>query len=172
MMREVLYLGISLILIATVFASGCSESPPEEYNEPPESPEEFENPRWFSDSMRWLTDDEKDKVIEIALNTPEALRQQEGDSIYKTELGWIAIVWEDSESATWWALDYETVETGIPAYVPKSAVIYPRVLIHWGEPEKWQVMVAVDLETEEAVLVEENPARGEIARQLLYTGKY
>lgn len=162
MMRKVLYLGTSLILIAAVFAGGCPEPPPEERNEP-EHPEEFESPRWFSDSMRWLTDGEKDKVIKIALNTPEASRQQERESIYKTELGWIAIVWENSEPAAWWALDYETVEAGIPAYVPKSAVIYTRVLIHFGEPEKWQVMVAVDLETEEAVLVEENPARGEIA---------
>jgi hypothetical protein len=59
-------------------------------------------------------------------------------------------------------LEYETVETGIPAYVPQSAVIYPRVLIHFGDPEDWQVMVAVDLESEKAVLVEENPARGAI----------
>jgi hypothetical protein len=153
-MKKGLLLAVVLLMGIALVVGGCSESPPEEYNEPPENTEEFENPRWFSDSMRWLTDDEKDKVIEIALSTSEALRELEEESVYKAEVDWIAM-----DNSTWWVLDYETVEAGIPAYVPKSAVIYPRVLIHFGEPEQWQVMVAVDLDTEEVVFVEENPAR-------------
>jgi hypothetical protein len=68
---------------------------------------------------------------------------------------------EDSEYTTWWVLDYEVVETGIPAYVPQAVVIYPRVMLHFGEPEEWQVMVAVDLEAGEAVIIDENPPREE-----------
>jgi len=37
-----------------------------------------------------LTDEEKDRFIEIALNTPEALRYLENESKYSTEVRWVA----------------------------------------------------------------------------------
>ena len=152
--RKRLWLAVSLLVALALLVGGCTGPPPEERASPPANPEALENPRWFSDSLRWLTDDEKDRLIEIALNTPEALRQLEKESLYKTEVNWMAM-----NNSTWWKLDYEAVESGIPAYIPQSAVFYSHVLIRFGEPERWQVMVAVDLDTEKVVLVEENPAR-------------
>ncbi len=128
-------------------------------------------------SLRWLTDAEKDRVIEIALNTPQALKQLEKYSQYKTSLSWIAIVWDSAEYeySEYWGFEYEVVETGIPrGYseiitsdgekivsfgVPEEAEIYSRVTINFGEPPRWQVSVAVNPDTERVALVEENPFR-------------
>lgn len=167
-MREILCLVAGLLVVVFLLVGGCTVQPtrPSEEEElPPEEkaePVTMEGPKWFPESdknFRQLTDSEKEKVIEIALNTPEALRQLEEESTYRTNLSWIAIVWEDSGYSEWWGLDYEVVENGIPAFVSKSAVFYPRVVIDFGEPAQWQVSVAVDLEAEKVVLVEENPAR-------------
>jgi len=123
-------------------------------------------------SLRWLTDAEKDRVIEIALNTPEALKQLEKESHYETSLSWIAIVWDNSEYSEYRGLDYEWVEEKIlppppkdmppgvvMSTVPESAEFYSRVVINFGEPPRWQVMVAVNPDTEKVALVEENPFR-------------
>jgi hypothetical protein len=150
-MKKGLLLTAVLLVGITLVVGGCAKSLPEEGNELPLT---LDNSIWFSDSLRWLTDDEKDRLIEIALSTPEALRQLEEESVYKAEVNWIAV-----DNSTWWKVDYEAVESGIPAYVPQSAVFYSHVLIRFGEPEQWQVMVAVDLDTEKVVFVEENPAR-------------
>jgi len=148
--RKRLWVVASLLVVA-LLVGGCTEPAPEERNEPPLP---SENARWFPDSLRWLTDDEKDRLIEIALNTPEALRQLEKESVYRTEVNWIAM-----NNSTRWMLDYETVESGISAHIPQSAVFFPPIRIRFGEPERWQVMVAVDLDTEKVVLMAENPAR-------------
>ena len=123
-------------------------------------------------SLRWLTDAEKDRVIEIALNTPEALKQLEKDSHYETRLSWIAIVWRNSEYSEYRGLDYEWVEEEILppppdnlppgvvlSTVPESAEFYSRVVINFGEPPQWQVMAAINPDTGKVALVEENPFR-------------
>ena len=63
-------------------------------------------------------------------------------------------MWADSEAGTWWALDYEIVEQGVPSYVSKSAKWYPGVTIAVGEGTITQMQIAVDLETEEAVMAD------------------
>jgi len=138
--RSRLWLAISLLVIVALLA-GCAGHP-----------EGMESPRR-------LTDNEKDKVVEIALNTPEALRQLETESKYKTEVDWIAIVWNNSQCSAWWHIDYEWETDENLKNVPESAVFYPQVGIRFGEPEEWLVAVAVDLETEKAVLIHEYPAR-------------
>ena len=128
-------------------------------------------------SLRWLTDAEKDRVIEIALNTPEALRQLEKESHYETNLSWIAILWDSAgyEYSEYWGFEYEVVRSGIPRgfsqiitpdgekivgfRVPEEAEIYSRVTINFGEPPRWQVSVAVNPDTGKVALVEENPFR-------------
>ncbi|MGD9117050.1 MAG: hypothetical protein PVJ61_07805 [Dehalococcoidia bacterium] len=155
-------LGIAVLIMAVAVAAVAvgddSELMPELVAETP-SPEGFENPRWFSDSMRWLTAAEKAKAIEIALDTPEALWQLESESVYSTKLEWLARA--SLGLPAWWVLEYETVETGIPAYVPQSVVVYPCVFLYFGDPQHWIIMVAVDLEAEDVVLIDEYPARGE-----------
>jgi len=128
-----------MLVIAALLASGCTGQP-----------------KWR------LTDNEKAKAIEIALSVPEVSRLLEKESKYKAEVSWIAIVWNDSEVVEWWALTNEQVEEekGIPRFVAESAVLYSRVLIRFGEPERTHVIVAVDLDKEGAVFVQKVPARG------------
>jgi len=104
------------------------------------------------ENLRWLTDSEKDRLTEIALNTPKALAYLEEYNQYRTRLGWIAIF-----KGGYTIVDYEAVETGVPLYapyVPQTAVIYPMVHIHFEGPLIRVVMVAVDLNTEMAVFTE------------------
>ena len=128
--------------------------------------------------VRWLTEDEKNRVIEIALHTPEAERAREGyGPQYTASLGWVAIVWDKGgEYSEWRSFDYDIVETGVPrgtvevtpegstekivvAGVPESAEFYAWVVINFGEPPEWQVYVAVNPDTGKVALVEENPFR-------------
>ena len=111
-------------------------------------------------SPRELTEGEKDRVMEIALNTPQASKWRTKESKYKTGLRWIAVVWENSEASEWLSLDYEWEADENYQFIPESAIIYPEVIICFGEPRQWIVQVAVDLDTEKVVLVEEYPARG------------
>jgi len=45
------------------------------------------------EDLRWLTDAEKDRVIEIALNSPKALEMKNDHSQYEVELEWIGVTW-------------------------------------------------------------------------------
>jgi len=110
-------------------------------------------------SPRLLTDEEKEKVIEIALKNPEALEQLEKFSHYNTKLSWIAIVWENSESAEWWGIKYDWENDPNLDLVSGEAEFYSRVVINFGEPPQWQVMAAINPDTGKVALVEENPFR-------------
>ena len=158
-MRKRLYLAASLLVVIALLAGGC-----------------VGHPRGMKD-VRWLTEDEKNRVIEIALGTPEASgRLKEYGSQYTASLGWVAIVWGNSEYSEWRSFDYDIVETGVPrgtvevtpegstekivvAGVPESAELYSWVVINFGEPPEWQVYVAVNPDTGKVALVEENPFR-------------
>jgi len=106
------------------------------------------------ENLRWLTEDEKEKAINIALSTPEAAMLLDEQNVYNAEVSWVAIRWEHSTAAELWILDYDIVAEGIPESVPESAVIYPMVYLKFGEPIEQHLMVAVDLETGKAVWVE------------------
>ena len=110
-------------------------------------------------SLRELTDDEKDKVIEIALNQTKAAKYLKEYSQYKTDLSWIAIVWENSGYSEWRGLRYEWETDENFKYVSESAVYYSRVVINFGEPPQWQVMAAINPDTGKVALVEEYPFR-------------
>jgi len=104
------------------------------------------------ENLRWLTDSEKDRLTEIALNTPKALAYLKEYNQYTIKLGWIAI-FEGGHTI----VDYEAVEMGVPLWVPnvpQTAIIYPMVHIHFEGPIIRVVMVAVDLNTEMAVFTE------------------
>ena len=140
--KKRLWLVASLLVIVALLVGGCAGHP-----------EGMKSPRR-------LTDNEEDKVVEIALNTPEALRQLETENKYKTEeVDWLAIVWDNSRWSAYWHIRSEWETDPNLELVPESAVFYPAVTIRFGEPEQWTVTVAVDLDTEKAVLVQEHPAR-------------
>jgi hypothetical protein len=109
------------------------------------------------DSLRWLTDEEKDKVIEIALNTPEAIEIGKEYGINRTSISWVAIVWRYNASELW-GLDYEMAGK-IPDNVPKSAEFYSRVDVYFGEPERALMRVAVNPDTGEVAHVETHPLK-------------
>lgn len=61
-----------------------------------------------------LTDSEKDRLIQVALYTPEVSKWLEGQTIYKAEVSWVAIDWRNSKAVGWARLDYEEIADGNP----------------------------------------------------------
>jgi len=101
-------------------------------------------------SLRWLTDDEKDKVIEIALSSPKALYYKTGYSRYEVELQWIGVTWENSEPSSIGIVEYEWMDEATELFQEEEAV-FPGVRIYFGELPELSLDVAVDLETETAI---------------------
>lgn len=104
-------------------------------------------------SLRWLTEEEKAKVIEIAMNTAEAKEAGERYSIYKIGLRWVAIMKNESGGLSLWGFDYEMVDN-IPENIPKEAAFYSQAEILFGEPEQVLLRVAVNPDTGEVAHVE------------------
>jgi len=132
--RNRLWLVASLLVIVALLMGGCAGHPK------------------GMKSLRWLTDEEKAKVIGIALNTPEAVEARETYGNYKTMLNWVAIEWRGN-GAELWGLDYDMVDK-IPDNVPESAGFYSRVEIYFGEPEQVLLRVAVNPDTGKVAHVE------------------
>lgn len=126
-MKKRLWLAASLLVVMALLVGGCGGHPE------------------GLKSLRWLTEAEKAKVIDIALNTPEAVEARETYGNYKTMLSWVAIKWRGN-AAELWGLDYEMVDK-IPDNVPESAEFYSRVEIYFGEPEQVLLRVAVNPDT-------------------------
>ena len=106
--------------------------------------------------LEWLTADEEARVIEIALGAPAAAEWLEKGSVYTSRLWWVG-TWDEG---SYGLVAYNAVETGIPPYSwVESAVFYPGVVFHFGDPEEWVVMVGVDLESGQIVVTDSYPAR-------------
>ena len=175
--RKRLWIVLSLLVIVALLVSGCIQQTPPQ----PAPVSEIlpaEHPTDFPENLRWLTEEEKARLIEIALNTPKAQEWLEKENQYETSISWIAL--RPSSSGEGYAgysrFEYEIVEKGIPrgtvdvtppgsperivsVGVPEDAEIYPDVTILFGEPAKWIVSVAVDLKTEKVVYDEGYPFR-------------
>ncbi len=104
-------------------------------------------------SPRWLTDEEKERAVAIALNTPEAVMTGENYDVCKTDFSWVAIVWRARHAAEIHGFDYGMVDN-IPDSIPQAAELYLRVEIYFGEPEQVLVGVAVNPDTGEVAHVE------------------
>ena len=131
-MRKTLWLVASLLVIAVLLAIGCAGHPK------------------GMKSLRELTDDEKDKVIEIALNSPKALEWLEKENKYEVKLEWIGITWANSEPSSVGIYPYQEIEKASELFQSSQAV-FPGVSIYFGEPPQWAVDVAVDLDTKTAI---------------------
>lgn len=173
---------VALMLVSTTLLShGCSEpvpTPEEELVEPVSSVLYIEHTTDFPENLRWLTDEEKAKITEIALSTDAAQEWLQKESQYKTRIDWIALTpsLEGEGYSGYEIFEYDTVEKGIPRGtvdltppgstvkvvsigVPDNAEIYPNVTIWFGEPKKWVVSVAVDVETGKVMYEEDYPYR-------------
>ena len=181
MQNRLLFLSLAVlaILIAVVSAiSGCKSDgktlslsegagvpPPAAPTVPPPSA----TPLTFDLSKKPvpLTEGEKNRVLEIALATPEARAELDKGTTYRTEMEWGAILWEEDPNpgrtvgvaGAFWVLDYDIADTGLPSFVNPHAVIYPRVLIRFGEPVEWNVGVTVDRTTWKIVRVDKSPPK-------------
>lgn len=128
----------------------------------------------FPQQLRYLTDEEKARITEIALSTPKAQEWLKKESQYTLRIGWIAIFNDPEGLSGYQVFDYDTVTKGIPRGtvkatdstgfeftaigIPDSAEIYPYIIIHFG-PDKWAVCVAVDMETWNVVYEQDYPYR-------------
>ena len=112
-----------------------------------------------SKDMGPLTDEEKDRLIEIALDVPEVSDQLVEASVYKVEVRWVALYRRGSEVVEWAVLTDEEVEAGIHQGFLASFTIYPGVLISFGESQELYCMVAIDLDAGKVMHVELVPAR-------------
>ncbi len=130
-MKKWLFVAVSLLVVALLMG-GCGQ------------PTGIKSPRE-------LTEEEKARAVEIALNTPQVLGWLEDEGEYQIAgLDWYAI-----DDGTWWCFDYDGVETDPNRQlVPESARWYPGVTVAAGEEWITQMQIAVDLETEKAVLIE------------------
>ena len=138
-MEKRLWLPLSLLVAAALFVGSCTGHP-----------EGMENPRK-------LTEQEKAKVIDIALDAPRVSEWLEKESDYRIHgLDWYAIVWNSSGDgySQYRCFPYDDVETD-PNYklVPELALWYPGVTIAVGEGTIYQTQIAVDLAAEKAVMV-------------------
>jgi hypothetical protein len=173
----VLWLVAVLSLVAPFIMGGCSEPDPEPFDgaliEPVSELVPAEHPRDFPESLRWLTEEEKAKLVETALSTPMAQEWLQKESQCTTKISWIALN-PDPEGdgySGYRKFEYEIVEIGIPRGeldmspegssvkiiskgVPEDAEIYPDVTIWFGEPAEWIVSIAIDSETWEVVYQE------------------
>jgi len=96
-------------------------------------------------SPRELTEEEKVRVVEIALNTPQVSEWLDKEPEYRVvRFDWYA-VWDSG-----WAM----LNDIRPATIPESAAVYPGVTLANGEEVTTQMLVVVGLETEKPVLVE------------------
>jgi hypothetical protein len=153
----------ALLIVTFLLVAGCNAAAPGTTTGPSPPPVGTEQaptvgPNWFpakDTNFHQLTDAEKDKTIEIALSSPEASAWLQGRTDYRLgPLEWYAIIWNNSEAGTWWALDYDVVQKGVPGFVSKATKFYPGVTIAVGEGTIIQMQVAIDLETEKVVLVD------------------
>lgn len=121
----------------------------EEGSLPPGGLEGWEQPRS-------LADDEKAKVIEIALGSQKVSEWLQDKPDYRTgTVDWYAIIWNGSgEAGTWWSLGYDRVEKeGVPDFVNPFAWWYPGVTISVGGGTIYQMQIAVDLDTGTTAMV-------------------
>ena len=150
---------VMMLVVLALLTVGCKQQPTPPPVPPPLEVPPVEGPRWFpgtDPNFRQLTDSEKEKVIEIALKNPRISEWLQRRTDFRVEgIQWYAIIWADSEPGTWWALDYEEIlAKGVPSFVSKSTRLYPGVTIAVGEGTITQAQIAVDLETDKAVMVD------------------
>jgi hypothetical protein len=127
-MKKGLLLVFGLLVASVLLTGGC-----------------FGHPKGM-ESLRWLAEAEKEKVIEIALNTSAAEEASETYGVYTTELRWVGIFWFKGK-AVLWEMDYDSVEYWLPGDASESFQFYSQVVIDFGEPPQEELRVAVNPDT-------------------------
>jgi hypothetical protein len=112
-------------------------------------------PSAASSQPRNLTDLEKQKVVQIAFNIPQALAWLQGRNDYRvSNIDWYAINVQDGKVGSWGTITQGTDGDWSPPPFPSEPVsYYPGVTIAVGEDTIYQMQIAVDLEAEKTVMV-------------------
>jgi hypothetical protein len=114
------------------------------------------------DSPQELTDSQKQKVVDIILNSPEAKEKPPTESIYRTWLMWTAIVWDDSGYSYKSSVNFENWEDD-PTYkdIPESVRWYPGATLYYGDPQapaaEWLIQANDDQDAEKVVYINSMP---------------
>lgn len=104
---------------------------------------------------RPLTDAEKARVVEIAVNSPEASAWLKGRTDHRVApVDWYAIIWRDGKVAAWYVSEYKVVSEGIPSSISPYAYWYPGVTIALGQGTIYQMQIAVDLDAGKTAMVD------------------
>ena len=88
-MKRNFRLAAGILVILGFIAGGCSQPESQPAPAPVSEVLPAEHPTDFPENLRWLTEEEKDRLIEIALSTPAALEWQQKESQYQTSIDWI-----------------------------------------------------------------------------------
>jgi hypothetical protein len=110
-----------------------------------------------ANGIKPLTDSEKERMVEIALETDEAVEILAEESDYKVEFRWLVIGRLDP---VYGAIMKEVFSSDdldsdrFRRWLGRWSLIYPAVLLRFGKPEQKQLRVAIDRETESVVFVE------------------
>lgn len=104
---------------------------------------------------RSLTDNEKARVVEIAINI-SASAWLKGRTDYRvSDVGWYAAVWNGNDTVAQWVCSYGILDTGIPSYVNPYAYWYPAVTIATGQQGNIVLMqIAVNLDNNSTAFVD------------------
>lgn len=105
---------------------------------------------------RALTEEEKARVVQIAVNSTEASNWLQSQTDYRVSpVDLYAIVWEDGKFGGWVVLEYPIVDDGIPCYVSPYSYWYPGVTITAvGQGTIMSMQIVVDLDAGKTVMVE------------------
>jgi hypothetical protein len=103
-----------------------------------------------------LTEDEKARVVQIALNSPEASNWLQGRTDYRIwPVDLHAIEWHDGKFGGWTVFEYPIEYDKIPCWVSPYAYWYPGVTISTVEQGiNWSMQIVVDLDVGKTVIVE------------------
>ncbi|MFH0769246.1 MAG: hypothetical protein V1932_06745 [Chloroflexota bacterium] len=145
---------IALIVAIVALVAGCSHDP---------RSIRIDNvgARGF-DSPQELTDSQKQKVVDIILNSPEAKEKPPTESIYNTSLFWTAFIWDDTGYSYQSSVRFESWEDD-PTYkdIPESVRWYPGATLYYGDPQaptaEWLIQANVDLNAEKVVYINSMP---------------
>lgn len=148
-----------LAILSAVLTLSCS------YRSPPVTPVNISNnessnvspatiPLGDSSDFRYLSEFQKKRILEIALNTSEAnIFIQKGLTV-SSNISWVAVVWNGTQATYVYGFDYDAVANGIPANVPKAAKIYPQIELIFGNPPEQRIKTAIDQTQEKVILID------------------
>lgn len=99
------------------------------------------------EAPRWLTDEEKEYVVNAAMGQSEAVALEKQYGLSRTDIDWLAIEWSSVYTETIpFAYEYTENET----YRYPGCGYFPLVQLYFGEPARALLRYAISIETGEA----------------------